>query len=37
MKRYHVGRANGHGDDAIQALLRDETKALNDRAFWATV
>ncbi len=37
MKRYHVGRSNGHGDDAIQALLRDETKALNDRAFWATV
>ena len=37
MKRYHVGRANGHGEDAIQALLRDETKALNDRAFWATV
>jgi hypothetical protein len=37
LKKYHVGRANGHGEDAIQALLRDETKALNDRAFWATV
>jgi hypothetical protein len=37
MKKYHVGRTNGHGDDAIQALLRDETKALNDQAFWATV
>ena len=28
MKKYHVGRTNGHSDDAIQALLRDETKAL---------
>jgi hypothetical protein len=37
LKKYHVGRTNGHGDDAIQALLRDETKALNDRAFWSTV
>ena len=37
LKKYHVGRANGHGEDAIQAFLRDETKALNDRAFWATV
>ena len=37
LKKYHVGRANGHGEDAIQALLRDETKVLNDRAFWATV
>ena len=37
MKKYHVGRTNGHSDDAIQALLRDETKALNDQAFWATV
>jgi Domain of unknown function (DUF932) len=37
MKKYHVGRSNGHSDDAIQALLRDETKALNDQAFWATV
>jgi hypothetical protein len=37
LKKYHVGRTNGHGDDAIQSLLRDETKALNDKAFWATV
>jgi Domain of unknown function (DUF932) len=37
MKKSHVGRPNGQSDDAIQALLRDETKALNDRAFWATV
>lgn len=37
LKKYHVGRANGHGEDAIQAFLRDETKALNDRAFWSTV
>ena len=37
LKKYHVGRTNGHSDDAIQALLRDETKMLNDQAFWATV
>jgi hypothetical protein len=37
MKKYYVGRTNGHSEDAIQALLRDETKALNDQAFWATV
>ena len=37
LKKYHVGRTNGHRDDAIQALLRDETKVLNDQAFWATV
>jgi hypothetical protein len=37
LKKYHVGRTNGHGDDAIQALLRDETKRLTDQAFWATV
>lgn len=37
LKKYHVGRTNGHSDDAIQALLRDETKQLTDQAFWATV
>lgn len=37
MKKYHVGRTNGHSEEAIQALLRDETRALNDQAFWATV
>jgi hypothetical protein len=40
MKRYHIGgRANGNNgdDDAIQAFLRDETRAANDKAFWMTV
>ncbi len=37
LKKAHLGRVQGDGDAAIQALLSDATKALNDRAFWNTV
>jgi hypothetical protein len=36
MRKHHVGRGQA-GDDAIREFLRDETRALDDRAFWAKV
>lgn len=37
MKKYHVGKGNGTSMDEIQAILTDDTKMLNDKAFWNTV
>jgi hypothetical protein len=36
MRRYHIGSRQGNGDneDAIQAFLRDETRAANDKAYF---
>lgn len=37
MKKYHVGRGNGTSLEDIQEVLSDETKKINDEAFWRTV
>ncbi|MFC2088267.1 DUF932 domain-containing protein [Calditrichota bacterium] len=36
LRKYHIGRHNNNGDD-ISELLTDETKKLDDQAFWAKV
>ena len=35
IRKYHIGR--NQGADNIEELLTDETKKLNDKAFWATI
>lgn len=37
MKKYHVGRGNGTSFEDIQEVLTDESKRLNDQAFWHSV
>jgi hypothetical protein len=37
MKKYHVGKGATTSMDEVQAILTDETKMLNDEAFWKTV
>lgn len=37
LRKFHVGRAGGNGDDGITEFLRDETRQADDRAFWMKV
>ena len=37
MRRHHVGKRHGGGDDAIQHLLSDEARQADDRAFFLKV
>jgi hypothetical protein len=36
LKKFHIGRANGDSD-AVSEYLTDETRKLDDKAFWAKV
>lgn len=37
MRKYHVGRGNSAFGEGAAEFFRDETRALDDRAFWAKV
>lgn len=37
MKKFHIGGRSGGSDDSINEYLSDETRKLDDKAFWAKV
>jgi hypothetical protein len=37
MKKYHVGRGNGGGDEGASEYFKDETRQADDKAFWMKV
>jgi hypothetical protein len=37
LRRFHIGRRNNNSEDGIIEYLKDETKILDDKAFWAKI